>query len=93
MTRFRTPDSPPVPLRLYFLRRNEGGGPTGKGTVSLVSHLGADFFPKGGMTQKKFYAPPKMALGEGMLFALLGEGKEGGQTKFLQKKTGILVKT
>ena len=32
-----------------------------------------------------------MALGDGILFALL-EGKGEGQTKFLQKKTGIFVK-
>ncbi len=59
------------------------------------SHMGADFFPEGRKNASKKITPPKMALGERILFALLGErlrGGRGGQTKFLQKKQGFLWK-
>ncbi len=36
--------------------------------------MGADFFPEGGKNASKIVIPQKMALGEGILFALLGEG-------------------
>ena len=36
--------------------------------------MGADFFPQGGKNVLKIVIPPKMALGEGILFALKGEG-------------------
>ncbi len=38
------------------------------------SHMGADFFPEGGKNTFKFVVPPKMALGEGILFPFVGEG-------------------
>ncbi len=38
------------------------------------AHMGADFFPEGGKNASKIVVPPKMALGEGILFTLLGEG-------------------
>ncbi len=41
---------------------------------SLHAHVGANFFPEGGKNASKIVIPPKMALGEGILFALLGEG-------------------
>ena len=36
--------------------------------------MGADFFSEGRKNASKIVIPQKMALGEGMLFALLGEG-------------------
>ncbi len=42
--------------------------------MGLRAHMGADFFPEGGKNAQKNLIPPKMALGEGILFALLGEG-------------------
>ncbi len=36
--------------------------------------MGADFFPEGGKNTSKFVVPPKMALGEGILFPFVGEG-------------------
>ena len=54
---------------------------------ALHSHMGADFFREA----SKFFVPRKMALGEGILFALQGRGRGGegggGQTNFLQEKT------
>ena len=36
-------------------------------------HMGADFFPEGGKNTSKFVVPPKMALGEGIVFPFVGE--------------------
>ncbi len=36
--------------------------------------MGTDFFPEGGKNASKIVVPTKMALGEGILFALLKEG-------------------
>ncbi len=38
------------------------------------AHMGADFFPEGEENTSKFVVPPKMALGEGILFPSVGEG-------------------
>ncbi len=43
-------------------------------TLLLEAHMGADFFPEGGGNASKIVMPLKMALGEGILFALLVEG-------------------
>ncbi len=43
-------------------------------STSLKPHMGADFFPEGGKNTSKFAVPPKMALGEGILFPFVGEG-------------------
>ncbi len=54
-----------------------------------------DFFSDGGMNSSKVLIPPKMALGEGILFPLLGERlrrRRGGKRKYLQEKTGIFAK-
>ncbi len=67
----------------------------------MYSHMGDDFFPEavGGNNASKIVKPPKKALRDGILSALLGEGyveegKERGQTFFFfQNKTGIFVKT
>ena len=40
----------------------------------LGTHMGADFFPQEGKNSLKFVVPPKMALGEGILFSFVGEG-------------------
>ncbi len=40
----------------------------------FVIHMGADFFLEGGKNASKIAVPQKMAIGEGILFALLGEG-------------------
>ncbi len=40
---------------------------------ALSPHMGADFFSRGGGNGSKIVVPPKMALGEGILPALLGE--------------------
>ncbi len=62
---------------------------------SLRAHLGADFFPwEGGECLKRWSTPQKGSRGEGILFAHLGEGVEGGEgeifkgekLEFLQKQ-------
>ena len=50
--------------------------------------MGTDFFPERGKNALKIVTPPNMATGEGILFALLGEGKrggKGGQPNFCKK--------
>ncbi len=52
----------------------------------LQSHIGADFFPEGGKNASKIVVPQKMALGAGILFALLGKG--GNKPFFCGRKQG-----
>ena len=47
--------------------------PAKKITRSTFTH-GRRLFPEGMKSASKIVVPPKMALGEGILFALLGEG-------------------
>ena len=46
--------------------------------MAVVKGLGhtwaPTFLPEGGKNDSKIVIPPKMALGKGILFALLGEG-------------------
>ncbi len=58
--------------------------------------MGADFFPEGGKNASRIVIPQIMAVGAGVLCALLGEGERGGrggETIFLQKKKRFFVKT
>ncbi len=52
--------------------------------------MGADFFPEGGKNASKIVTPTKMALGEGILIALLGEGKGRDKPNFCKRKQGFL---
>ncbi len=56
--------------------------------------MGADFFPEGGKNASKNFMPPKMALGEGILFSFLGEGRRGegvgDKPNFGRRKEGFL---
>ncbi len=40
--------------------------------------MGADFFSEGRKNASKIVIPQKMARGDGLVFALLGEGGRGG---------------
>ncbi len=64
-----------------------GGRPHRKGhSIAGITPLGRRLFSEGGGDDAKNAMPPKMALGQGMLFALLGEGKEGGANQIFAEE-------
>ena len=61
----------------------------------LQSHMGAEpptFFQRGGRMHQQIVVPQKMALGEGILFALLGEGGRGETNHFFAEENRDSVK-